>query len=247
MSHGMHKKRVVVVTGASRGLGREISIRFGRGGERVVVNYVTHGSDAQAVTQEITRLGGEAVLFQADVRIAVEVESMIKSTLDLFGGVDILVNNAGITKDGLLVSQTEQDWDAVLDTNLKGPFLCTRAVLKNMSMNRNGHIINIASISGMQGREGQANYSSSKAGLIGLTKAFAKELGSYNIKVNAVLPGYIQSDMGEQVSDRIYQRILKENILGRVSDPKEVADFIYHLTLMNNVSGQVFNLDSRIV
>jgi len=239
------KKRVVIVTGASRGLGKEIAIKFGKAGERVVVNYIKCESDAQTVVEEIVRFGGEAVTFRADVKVAAEVEAMIMSTLNLFGTLDVLVNNAGITKDGLLVSLKEQDWDSVIDTNLKGSFLCMRAALK--SMNHNGHIINIASISGMQGREGQANYSASKAGIIGLTKACAKELGRSNIKINAVLPGYIRSNMGEQVSDRIYEHILKENVLGRVSDPKEVADFIYHLSLMNNVSGQVFNLDSRIV
>jgi 3-oxoacyl-[acyl-carrier protein] reductase len=242
-----HKKRVVIVTGASRGLGREIAIRFGRAGERVVVNYITRGSDAEAVVEEIIRLGGEAVPLQADVKVAAEVEAMIESAEKRFGALDVLVNNAGITKDDLLVRLTEQDWDAVVDTNLKGPFLCIRAASKTMSKQHNGHIINIASICGVQGREGQANYSASKAGLIGLTKACARELGRFNIKVNAVLPGYIPSDMGEQVSDRMYQRVLKENALGRVSDPKEVADFIYHLSLMNNVSGQVFNLDSRTV
>jgi len=235
------------VTGASRGLGREIAIRFGRAGERVIVNYITSRSDAEAVADEIGRIGGEAVPFQADVKVAAEVEAMIENTENRFGALDVLVNNAGITKDGLLVRMTELDWDAVMDTNLKGPFLCIRAVLEIMSKQQNGHVINVSSISGVQGREGQANYSASKAGLIGLTRACARELGRSNIKVNAVLPGYIATDMGETVSDGIYQRVLKENALNRVSDPEEVADFIYHLSLMNNVSGQVFNLDSRIV
>jgi 3-oxoacyl-[acyl-carrier protein] reductase len=247
MSHGTHKKRVVVITGASRGLGREIAMRFGRAGERVVVNYVARAAEAKAVADEIARIGGEAVPLQADVKVSAEVEAMIKATEKLFGALDVLVNNAGITKDGLLVRLTEQDWDAVVDTNLKGPFLCIRAASKTMSRQHNGHIINIASISGMQGREGQANYSASKAGLIGLTRACARELGRFNVKVNAVLPGYIPTDMGNTASDHIYQRVLKENVLNRVSDPREVADFIYHLSLMDNVSGQVFNLDSRIV
>src|SRR5512143_1158319 len=247
MPDSTHKKRIVIVTGASRGLGREIALRFGRAGEKVVVNYITRRSDAEAVADEIRRNGGEAVPIQADVKVAAEVEAMIESTAKRFGTLDVLVNNAGITKDGLLVRMTEQDWDAVLDTNLKGPFLCIRAVSEIMSKQQNGHVINVSSISGVQGREGQANYSASKAGLIGLTRACARELGRSNIRVNAVLPGYIATDMGEKVSEGIYQRVLKENALNRVSDPKEVADFIYHLSLMNNVSGQVFNLDSRIV
>jgi 3-oxoacyl-[acyl-carrier protein] reductase len=242
-----HKKRVVIVTGASRGLGREIAIRFGRAGDRVVVNYIARISDAKAVADEIARAGGEAVPFQADIKVAAEVEAMIQSTEKRFGAIDVLVNNAGITRDGLLVRLAEQDWDVVVKTNLKGPFLCIRAVSEIMSKQRSGHVINISSISGVQGREGQANYSASKAGLIGLTRACARELGRFNIKVNAVLPGYITTDMGEKVSDSVYQCVLKENALNRVSDPEEVADFIYHLSLMNNVSGQVFNLDSRIV
>lgn len=242
-----HKKRIVIVTGASRGLGREIALRFGRAGEKVVVNYITRRSDAEAVADEIGRNGGEAVPIQADVKVAAEVEAMIESTAKRFGTLDVLVNNAGITKDGLLVRMTEQDWDAVMDTNLKGPFLCIRAASEIMSKQQNGHVINVSSISGVQGREGQANYSASKAGLIGLTQACARELGRSNIKVNAVLPGYMATDMGEKVSDVIYQRVLRENALNRGSDPEEVADFIYHLSLMNNVSGQVFNLDSRIV
>ncbi len=242
-----HKKRVVIVTGASRGLGKEIAVRFGRAGERVVVNYLMRRSEAETVADEIGRSGGEAIPFQADIKIAAEVEAMIESTKKRFGALDVLVNNAGITKDGLLVRMTEQDWDAVMDTNLKGPFLCIRAVTEIMSRQQNGHVINVSSICGVQGREGQANYSASKAGLIGLTRACARELGRSNIKVNAVLPGYIATDMGEKVSDGIYQRVLRENALNRVSDPEEVADFIYHLSLMNNVSGQVFNLDSRIM
>jgi 3-oxoacyl-[acyl-carrier protein] reductase len=199
------------------------------------------------VADEIRRSGGEAIPFQADVKVAAKVEVMIESTKMRFGTIDVLVNNAGITKDGLLVRMTEEDWDDVVDTNLKGPFLCIRAVSGIMSRQQNGHVINVASISGVQGREGQANYSASKAGLIGLTRACARELSRSNIKVNAVLPGYIPTDMGEKVSEGIYQRVLKENALNRVSDPKEVADFVYYLSLMNNVSGQVFNLDSRIV
>ena len=241
------KKRVVIVTGASRGLGREIAIRFGRAGEKVVVNYITHRSDAAAVADEIVHAGGEAFPFQADVKVSAEVQAMIETTVRRFGPLDVLVNNAGIAKDGLLIRMTEQDWDSVVDTNLKGPFLCIRAVADIMSKQQNGHVINVSSISGVLGREGQANYSASKAGLIGLTRACAKELGRYDIKVNAVLPGYIPTDIGGKVQDRIYQRVLKDNALSRVSDPEEVADFIYHLSLMNNVSGQVFNLDSRAV
>jgi 3-oxoacyl-[acyl-carrier protein] reductase len=195
----------------------------------------------------ISRDGGEAVALRADVRKQDEVSAMIDVAAKRWGRIDVVVNNAGITTDGLLLRMSEQDWDVVMDTNLKGVFHCIRAVSCIMTKQRHGHVMNIASIVGLQGREGQANYSASKAGLIGLTKASAKELGHFNIQVNAILPGYLQTDMGDGVSDGVHKRILLQNALGRMSDPHEVADFIYHLSLMKNVSGQVFNLDSRII
>lgn len=240
-------KRVIVVTGASRGLGREIALRFGRAGEKVVVNYRAREQDAVTVAEDVIRAGGDAMTFKGDVRVAAAVDEMLSETQKRLGAVDVLVNNAGITNDGLLLRLTEQGWDDVLNTNLKGSFHTIRAASRIMMKNRRGHIINISSIVGVQGRTGQANYSASKAGLIGLTKAAAKELGRLNIQVNAVLPGYLITEMGKAVSDTILNRVLEENTLGRISGPAEVADFIYHLSLMNNVSGQVFNLDSRII
>jgi 3-oxoacyl-[acyl-carrier protein] reductase len=241
------QKRVVVVTGSSCGLGREIAQAFGKDGDRVVVNFLSHDREAALVADTICQDGGEAVALRADVRKQDEVNAMINAATARWGGIDIFVNNAGITKDGLILRMQEQDWDMVMDTNLKGVFHCIRAVAGVMIKQRHGHIMNIASIVGLQGREGQANYSASKAGLIGLTKASAKELGQFDIKVNTVLPGYLPTDMGGTVSDAVHDRILRENTLGRMSDPQEVADFVRHLSLMNNVSGQVFNLDSRII
>lgn len=240
-------KRVVIVTGASRGIGKQIALAFGLAGDRVIINFLNREQDAGSVADEISRKGGEAAVFKADVRAAQEVDAMINAAIARWGAVDVLVNNAGVAKDGLLLRMSDQDWDAVLDTNLKGPFYGIRAVSEIMTRQRQGHIINLASIVGLQGREGQANYAASKAGLIGLTKAAAKELGRFNIKVNAVLPGYIQTDMGAGISDSIVERIKTDNALGRINDPYEVAEFIYRLSLMNNVSGQVFNLDSRVV
>lgn len=240
-------KRVVIITGASRGLGRNIALKFGKAGNRVVVNYVSHGQDAAAVVDEILRAGGEAVSCRADVRIAEEIRTMIDETMKRWGAVDVLVNNAGITKDSLMLRMPEQDWDSVLDTNLTGAFHCIRAASQIMSDQREGHIVNISSIVGVRGREGQAPYAASKAGLIGLTKAAARELGGFNIKVNAVLPGYLPTEMGESISDTMHERVLHENALNRVSDPREVAEFIHHLSRMNNVSGQIFNLDSRMI
>ncbi len=240
-------KRSVIVTGASRGLGKEIALKFGKAGDRIVVNYVSHDRNVAAVVDEILRAGGEAIALKADVRIAEEVATMIDETTKRWGALDVLVNNAGITRDRLMLRLSEQDWDSVLDTNLTGAFHCIRAASRIMSDQGEGHIINISSIVGARGRAGQAPYAASKAGLIGLTQAAARELGGFNIKVNAVLPGYLPTEMGRGISDAIYEWVLHENALNRASDPQEVAEFIHHLSWMNNVSGQIFNLDSRIL
>jgi len=239
--------RVIIVTGASRGLGRMIALRFGAAGARVVVNYRERHEDAVAVVDSITKQGGEALALQADVRQGAMVESMIDVVVKRWGSVDILVNNAGITRDGLAIRMSEQDWDDVLATNLTGPFHCIRAVSRAMMRQRSGHIISLASLSGMQGRAGQANYAAAKAGIIGLTRSTAKELGRFNIRANAVLPGFLATEMGNAASGPVRSRIFEENILGRTSTQEEVAAFIYHLSLMQHVSGQVFNLDSRIL
>jgi 3-oxoacyl-[acyl-carrier protein] reductase len=243
----MTRKRVIIITGASRGLGREIALCFGRAGERVVINYLSNEMAARAVSNLISKIGGESICYSANVKNRVEVETMTNAAQERWGFVDVLINNAALTKDGTMLRMKEEDWDKVVETNLSGPFQCIRAVAHHMIKQGSGHIINISSIAGLQGREGQANYSSAKAGLIGLTKASAKELGPFNIKVNTVLPGYLPTDMSRHISDSVHDRILKENTLGKLSDPSEVANFIFHLSLMNNVSGQVFNLDSRIV
>ncbi len=239
--------RVIIVTGASRGLGRMIALRFGLAGARVAVNYLERRLDAAAVADSITKQGGEALAIQADVRQGTMVDAMIDMVMKRWGTVDVLVNNAGITRDGLAVRMSEKDWDDVIATNLTGPFQCIRAVSQAMMRQRTGHIISLASLTGMQGRAGQANYSAAKAGLIGLTRTTAKELGRFNIKANAVLPGFLETEMGNSVSDSMRNMIIEENTLGRASTQEEVADFIYHLSLMQHVSGQVFNLDSRIL
>ena len=240
-------RRVVIVTGASRGLGRAIALRFGAAGCRVVVNYRERETEARTVADFITRSGGEAVAIRADVCRQEDVESMAGEALHRWGSIDVLVNNAGMTRDALALRMEEEDWDSVLDTNLKGPFLCMRGVSRTMMQQRSGHIISVASIAGVRGREGQANYAASKAGLIGLTKAAAKELGRSNIQVNCILPGYLTTDMGKAASERIVDKVVEENVLGRTSTAAEVAAFIHYLSFMQNVSGQVFNLDSRIL
>jgi 3-oxoacyl-[acyl-carrier protein] reductase len=239
--------RVCLVTGASRGLGREIALRFGAAGCRVIVNCRERADAAQAVADEVLRLGGEAVAIRADIRISGNVDAMMSEALQRWGSIDVLVNNAGITRDGLAARLNEEDWDAVIDTNLRGPFLCMRAAARIMTEQRSGHIISLSSIAGIRGREGQANYAASKAGLIGLTRAAAKELGGSNIQVNCVLPGYLPTDMGTAAPKTVHEQVLAESALRRTSTTAEVALFIYHLSLMQNVSGQVFNLDSRVL
>jgi 3-oxoacyl-[acyl-carrier protein] reductase len=240
-------KRVVIITGASRGLGRAAALRFGAAGDRVIINYREQRDQALATAEDVRARGGEAVLFPADVRRSSEVDALVTDAVGRWGRIDVLVNSAGMARDGLAVRMSDRDWDDVLDTNLRGPFLCMRAVSRVMMQQRSGHIISLSSISGLQGREGQANYSASKAGLIGLSRAAAAELGPHSIQVNVVLPGYIGTDLGETVRDDVRRRILAENALGRTNEPAEVAEFIYRLTLMHNVSGQVFNLDSRLL
>jgi 3-oxoacyl-[acyl-carrier protein] reductase len=241
------KKRVIIITGASRGLGREIALRFGRAGDRVVVNFRSNERSARGVADEVFQNGGEAIHYGANVKKPIEVEAMVSNTLERWGSVDVLINNAALTKDRIMLRMSEEEWDDVSDANLSGPFHCIRAVSDHMIKQRSGHIINISSIAGLQGREGQANYAAAKAGLIGLTKAAAKELGLFNIKVNAVLPGYLPTEMSATISNEMHKRILRDTTLGRGTDADEVADHIYQLSLMHNVSGQVFNLDSRIL
>jgi 3-oxoacyl-[acyl-carrier protein] reductase len=241
------KKRIVLVTGASRGLGKAIALQFGNSGHKVVVHYRERARAAAAVVESIQAADGEAIAVRADLRITADVDAMVADTIKRWGRIDVLVNNAGMTRDGMLLRMSHTEWDEVVGTNLTGSFHCIRAVAEVMMRMNNGQIISIGSIVGLQGREGQANYSASKAGLIGLTRACAKEFGPFNIKVNAVLPGYLPTDMGNEISKVMLDRIIQSNALGRVSNPVEVASFVHHLSLMQDVSGQVFNLDSRVL
>lgn len=240
--------RTILITGGSRGLGRAAAERFGAAGDRVAVCYLTGEHEAAETVAWIVGRGGDAFAHRADVRSAMDTDGLVAAVLDRWGSLDILVNSAGIASDGLALRMSETDWDSVLATNLKGPFLCIRAAAKVMVKQRSGHIINISSLSGLQGREGQVNYSASKAGLIGLTKSLARELGPRSIQVNAVLPGFLPTDMvAAAPAGPVRERAVNENVLGRTSDLAEVSEFLYRLSLMRNVSGQVFNLDSRVL
>ncbi len=240
-------KRIILITGASRGLGRELSLCFGQAGDRIAVHYRGQAEAAGLVLDEVIRCGGDAMTCCADLRDSAAVNAMVDQIITRWGPIDLLINNAGTIKDRLLVHMSENDWDEVIDTNLSGVFHAARAVAKCMIKKKRGHIINISSLSGIQGRAGQANYAAAKAGLIGLTKALARELGEHNIQVNAVLPGFLPTDMSGAVSEKKKTLIISENTLGRSSHSREVAEFIGHLSRMTNVSGQIFNLDSRIL
>lgn len=239
-------EKVVIITGASRGLGRALALRFGRDGGKVLVNYKDKEEEARLTVEEVKREGGEAFAFRADVRDCRMVQLMVDSVLKRYGRVDVLINNAAAVKDQLLIKISPEDWDEVLGTNLTGAFNMIRAASKAMLRQRSGHIVNISSISGEKGRIGQASYSASKSALIGLTKAAARELGRYNIKVNAILPGLLLTGMVETSPSKVKKIGLKESILNRFSNIEIVVEFIYNLTEGDSVSGQVFNLDSRV-
>ncbi len=241
------REQVAIVTGASRGIGRAVAIALATEGAKVAVNYARSSEAAQQVVKEITEAGGEAIAIGADVSKAEEVDSLVKQTLEKFGRVDLLVNNAGITRDTLLLRMKPEDWQAVIDLNLTGVFLCTKAVSKLMLKQRSGRIINIASVAGQMGNPGQANYSAAKAGVIGFTKTAAKELASRGVTVNAVAPGFIATDM---TSDLNSEAILKFIPLGRYGQPEEVAGMVRFLAAdpaAAYITGQVFNVDGGMV
>ncbi|MGB5596082.1 MAG: 3-oxoacyl-[acyl-carrier-protein] reductase [Crocosphaera sp.] len=240
-------EQVAVVTGASRGIGRAVALALGNMGLKVVVNYARSSTAAEEVVKIITEGGGEAIATQGDVSLAEDVDNLIKTALDKFGRIDVLVNNAGITRDTLLMRMKPEDWQAVIDLNLTGVFLCTKAVTKTMLKQKSGRIINISSVVGQMGNPGQANYSAAKAGVIGFTKAVAKEVASRGVTVNGVAPGFIATDMTEKVKA---DDILPFIPLGRLGTPEEVAGMVRFLATdaaAAYITGQVFNVDGGMV
>ncbi len=241
------KDQVALVTGASRGIGKAIALALAAEGASVVVNYTSSQDAAQALVETIVKAGGKAVAIKADVAQPEQVEALVKETLAQLGRIDILVNNAGITRDTLLLRMKLEDWQAVINLNLTGVFLCTQAVSKSMLKQRSGKIINIASVAGQMGNPGQANYSAAKAGVIGLTKTLAKEFASRGITVNAVAPGFIETDMTEGLKA---EEILKIIPLGRYGKPEEIAGMVAFLAsnpAANYITGQIFNVDGGMV
>ncbi|MFP7732850.1 3-oxoacyl-[acyl-carrier-protein] reductase [Priestia aryabhattai] len=245
----MLQGKVAVVTGASRGIGRAVAIELGKLGAKVVVNY--SGSEAKAleVVEEIKGLGTDAIAVQANVAESESVQAMVKEAISTFGSVDILVNNAGITRDNLLMRMKEDEWDDVINTNLKGVFLCTKAVTRQMMKQRAGRIINISSIVGVSGNAGQANYVAAKSGVIGLTKTTAKELASRNITVNAVAPGFIATDMTDKLNEEVQAEMLKQIPLASFGQPEDVANAVAFLAsdASRYITGQTIHVDGGMV
>ncbi|MET3698018.1 3-oxoacyl-[acyl-carrier-protein] reductase [Bacillus oleivorans] len=243
------KGKAALVTGASRGIGRAIAIELAKEGANVAVNFAGSEAKAHAVVDEIKALGVQAFAIQGDVANTEDVQRIITETMNQFGTIDILVNNAGITRDNLLMRMKEEEWDSVINTNLKGVFLCTKAVTRPMMKQRSGRIINISSIVGVSGNPGQANYVAAKAGVIGLTKTAAKELASRGITVNAVAPGFITTDMTEELSDELKAEMLKQIPLGKLGNPEDIAKTVLFLASDDSayMTGQTLHVDGGMV
>ncbi|MBN8234419.1 3-oxoacyl-[acyl-carrier-protein] reductase [Halobacillus kuroshimensis] len=245
----MLNEQVALVTGASRGIGRAIALELARQGAKVAVNYAGSEDKAEAVVQEIIAGGGSAMKIQADVASEEDVKQMVKTVVDEFGRLDILVNNAGITKDNLLMRMKEEEFDSVINTNLKGVFLCTKGVTRQMMKQKYGRIINVASIVGVSGNPGQANYVAAKAGVIGMTKSNAKELAARNIQVNAVAPGYITTDMTDALTEEQREQMLSLIPLKRLGEGEDVARVVRFLASEDAayMTGQTLHVDGGMV
>ncbi|UYO36905.1 3-oxoacyl-[acyl-carrier-protein] reductase [Bacillus zhangzhouensis] len=245
----MLTNKTAVVTGASRGIGRSIAIDLAKSGANVVVNYSGNEAKANEVVDEIKALGQQAFAVKADVSNAEEVQAMMKQTIDTFDSIDILVNNAGITKDNLLMRMKENEWDDVININLKGVFNCTKAVTRQMMKQRSGRIINLASVVGVCGNPGQANYVAAKAGVIGLTKTTAKELATRHITVNAVAPGFISTDMTDKLDDNVQTEMLKQIPLARFGAPEDISNVVVFLASegAGYITGQTIQVDGGMV
>ena len=239
---------VALVSGGSRGIGRGIALRLAREGVKVGVNYNTGAAQAREVVEEITSADGEAIALQADVSDQSQVTDMVGSLLEKWERIDILVNNAGIRKDRLLMRMTTEEWDSAINVNLKGAFFCTKAVLPYMARQRRGRIINMSSVVGVAGNPGQANYSASKAGLIGLTKTVAKEMARRNITANALAPGYIITAMVEELSEELQAQVLARVPMGRLGTPADIAGLVAFLCSdeAGYITGQVIRVDGGL-
>ena len=241
--------RVALVTGGSRGIGRAISLALAAAGATVVVNYRGNAAAADETVSAISAAGGKAIAIQADVANGDDVKRLFSEVSSAYGRLDILVNNAGITRDTLMMRMKDDDWDAVLDTNLKSQFLTTRAAISTMVRARYGRIINITSVVGLMGNAGQANYAAAKAGIIGFTKSVAREIGSRSITVNAVAPGFIDTELTAVLNDEMREALKKQIPLGRLGSPEDVAGVVTFLASDQAayITGQTFNCDGGMV
>lgn len=241
----MFEGKVALVTGAGKGIGKEIALELARGGAKCVINYASSAAGAESVAEEIRAMGSEAMTYKCDVSDADAVQKMITDVMEQYGRIDILVNNAGITKDGLMLKMTEADFMAVLDINLKGAFNCMKAVTKPMMKQRYGRIINITSIVGIIGNAGQVNYAASKAGLIGMTKSAARELASRNITVNAVAPGFIETDMTDVLLDSVKEQLLAQIPMKKLGQTGDIANAVCFLAdeKASYITGQVLQVN----
>ncbi len=245
----MEEKKVAIITGGSRGIGKEIAKKFAKENYNLVINYVSEKTNTEELKKEFEALGAEVLFIKTNVTSYEECEKMAKDAINKFGKIDVLVNNAGVTKDSLLLRMKEEDFDTVINVNLKGTFNVTKACIPYMMKKKSGKIVNISSVVGISGNSGQANYAASKAGIIGFTKSVAKELASRNILANCVAPGYIATDMTNGLSDAVKESINNQIPLKRVGMPEEVAKAVYFLAGEENsyITGQVLNVDGGML
>ncbi len=243
-------KKVALITGGSRGIGKKIAEKFARNGYNIVINYVSEKTDVNKLESDLSQNGKVEVLcIKCDVTDFNSCQEMVKEAVNKFGKIDVLINNAGITKDNLLMRMKEEDFDKVINVNLKGTFNMTKNVISYMMKKRSGRIVNISSVVGVSGNSGQANYAASKAGIIGFTKSVAKELASRNILANAVAPGFIETDMTDVLSESVKESIYSQIPLKKMGKPEEVANAVYFLGSDENtyITGQVLNVDGGMI
>lgn len=238
-------KKTALVTGASRGIGRAVAVKLAKMGMNVVVNFAGNESAAEETVALCKAEGAEAIAIKADVKDKASVEAMFSEVKEAFGSLDVLVNNAGVTRDNLIIALKEEDFDEVMDTNLKGSFLCSQLAAKMMIRKRSGCIVNLSSVVGLHGNAGQSNYSASKAGIVGLTKSLAKELSGRNIRVNAVAPGFIATDMTDVLSEETKEAMVKEIPLGKIGEPADIAETVAFLVSdsAKYITGQILSVD----
>lgn len=242
--------KTVLITGGSRGIGKAVAMKFAENGYKIIINYVSDKTDTEQLKKELLQAGAaDILLIKADVSNSEDVKNMVKETIEKFEKIDVLVNNAGITKDNLLMRMSEEEFDKVIQINLKGTYLVTKEVTRYMMKKKKGSIVNLASVVGVAGNAGQCNYAASKAGIIGLTKSVAKELASRNIRANAVAPGFIETDMTNVLKDEIKENINSQIPLKRMGTAREVAELVYFLgeDASSYITAQVINVDGGMV